>query len=156
MVVGPDDFWRRVHHAPEFFQALYVDHLDFGYEVLEDDPATGVRRTYITPKVDAPAAIKRVLGDSISFTENGVLKNDADGPRYDFHVVPNKLADKFHISGTLTTPLAGDVCERVCSFDIKCTIFGIGKLLEGFVQKEVERSYNDSAEFTNRYLGQAV
>lgn len=153
MIAGKERFWQLIHHEVEFIRSLYVDFLDFGYEVLEDNRETGVRRTYITPKVDAPKAIVRVMGDSISFTENGLLVEDPDDYRYEFTVVPNKFADKITISGAMRAhPISEDKCERCVTFNVKCTIFGIGKLLEGFIQKEIQRSYVESAAYTNTYL----
>lgn len=157
MIVNADRFWELIHHSTDFLEALYIEYLDFQYEVLEDDKETGVRRTYITPKVDAPKAIVKVMGDSISFTENGQLHRLESGRRYDFEVVPNKFADKIKISGNMTTnPVSDTSCERVVKFDVSCTIFGIGKLLEGFIQKEVQRSYVQSAAITNDYLKKFV
>ncbi|MFT5353484.1 MAG: hypothetical protein ACI9KE_000682 [Polyangiales bacterium] len=152
IIVGSDRFWQLIHHETEFIRSLYVDFLDFGYEVLEDNKETGVRRTYITPKVVAPKAIIRVMGDTISFTEHGLLVED-DDYRYEFTVVPNKFADKIKISGAMRTNVISETsCERCVTFNVKCTIFGIGKLLEGFIQKEIQRSYNESADYTNTYL----
>lgn len=157
MIAGTERFWQLIHHEIAFIQSLYVDFLDFGYEVLEDNLETGVRRTYITPKVDAPKAIVRVMGDSISFTENGLLVEDPDDYRYEFTVVPNKFADKIKISGAMRAhAISEDKCERSVTFNVKCTIFGIGKLLEGFIQKEIQRSYVESAAYTNTYLKKAA
>ncbi len=153
MIVGSKRFWQLIHHETEFIRSLYVDFLDFGYEVLENNTETGVRRTYITPKVDAPKAIVKVMGDSISFTENGQLIEDADDYRYEFTVVPNKFADKISISGAMRAhPISDTACERCVTSNVGCTIFGIGKLLEGFIQKEIQRSYVESAGYTNTYL----
>ncbi len=157
MIVGADRFWELIHRGTDFLEALYVDYLDFQYEVLEDNQETGVRRTYITPKVDAPKAITKVMGDSISFTEKGQLTRTDAGPRYAFEVVPNKFANKISITGAMVTnPVGEDRCERVVEFNVECRVFGIGKLLEGFIQKEVERSYVQSAGITNDYLKKFV
>lgn len=146
----PDHFWDVVHHGSEFMRALYVDQLGYGYEVRENNRETGVRRTYITPKVDAPAAIVRVMGDSVSFEESGKL---GPGPRYTFEIVPNKFADKISISGAMVAEARGsEKCDRIVEFTVKCTIFGIGGLLERFIEKEIVRGYDDSAGFTNDFL----
>ena len=153
MIVGTERFWELIHYSTDFIESLYVDFLDFGYKTLEDNPETGVRRSYITPKVDAPKAIVKVLGDSISFTENGVLKKTDAGNRYEFEVVPNKFAEKIKIGGhMITDAISDDRCSRVVTFNVSCTFFGIGKMLEGFIQKEIQRSYTESANYTNEYL----
>lgn len=156
IVVNAEGFWKHIHESTEFLEALYHKHLEFEYEVLENDPSKGIRKTYITPKVDAPKAIVKVMGDSISFSEHGQLAEvgaPAETRRYNFRVIPNKFADRINITGHMATETIDDTrCYRVVEFNIDCNIFGIGGILERFVQKEVERSYSQSAEITNTYL----
>ena len=148
----PEEFWERIHHNPEFNQALYVDSLGFGYELLEDDPETGRRRSHIVPKVDAPKALVKALGDSVSFDEVGQISTEG-GRSYTFNIVPGVMPTKIKIGGTMTVPPAENgKCYRVVDFQVGCTIFGIGGLFERFVSKEVMRSYDESAEFTNEFL----
>ncbi|MEM1413948.1 MAG: DUF2505 family protein [Myxococcota bacterium] len=149
----PDRFWEAVLWDPAFNQALYGDLLGYGYAIRKNDPEGGVREATITPKVDLPGPIKRVIGESIGFDENGTMQGSGDTRKYTFHVVPHTFANKISVNGFMEVPPAGEgKCTRIVHFEVGCTIFGIGKLVETFASKEIERSYDQSAEFTNTYL----
>ena len=148
----PEQFWERIHHNPDFNKALYVDDLGYGYKLLKDDRQTGERASHVTPVVDAPAPIRKALGDSVSFEEQGRLERGGTSV-YRFSIVPGVWPDKIHISGAMTAePAPGGKCHRTVAFDVGCTAFGIGGLFERFVQKEVSKAYDQSAVFTNEYL----
>lgn len=148
-----DDFWRRIHQDARFNHALFVEKLGYGFDVQEDDIlGSGVRRVKVTPVVDAPAPIQRALGDSVSFIEDGRFVTDPERV-YSFRILPNVLADKISISGQMRIEPRGDqYCDRVVHFDIGCKLFGIGRLFESFVAKEIRGRYEDSWRFTNDYL----
>jgi hypothetical protein len=148
----PEQFWERIHHNPEFNQALYVETLGYQYDLLEDDPETGIRKSHIVPKVNAPLALRKALGDTVAFDENGKFSS-AGEKSYTFDIVPGVMPSKIKIGGTMTCPPADDgKCIRVVEFEVACSIFGIGGLFERFVSKEVQARYEDSAEFTNTFL----
>ncbi len=151
----PAEFWEKIHFGG-FNQAMY-DRLGYGYEVLEDDPESGKRRSHITPVVDAPAVLVKALGESVSFEERGQLHRDAeDDPakhRYEFDVIPAVFPNKIKINGHMTVePKGDDRCWRCVQFNVGCTIFGIGGIFEHFVVKEIQKNYDESARFTNDYL----
>ncbi len=147
----PDVFWERIHLGG-FNQHMY-DRLGYGYECLVDDHETGVRKTHITPVVDAPKILVKALGESVSFEEHGVLHREPSGTRYEFNVIPGVFPKRISISGQMTTePNGPDGCFRVVEFNIGCTIFGIGKIFESFVSKEITKNYEDSWGYTNAYL----
>ncbi|MEM9068054.1 MAG: DUF2505 family protein [Myxococcota bacterium] len=151
----PAEFWEKIHLGG-FNRAMY-DRLGYGYDIIEDNLETGVRKTHITPVVDAPAVLVKALGESVSFEEHGQLHFGANGDgaanRYEFTVLPGVFPKKIKISGKMTTdPSTEGKCFRVVEFNIGCTIFGIGGIFERFVSKEIQKNYDDSAGFTNDYL----
>jgi len=149
----PDEFWERVHNNPAFNQELYVEKLDYEYELIESDPVTGKRRAHIVPKVNAPLALRKALGDSVAFDEEGQLTGEGPRRAYTFDIIPGVMPSKIKIGGKMTCPPADNGrCYRVVEFEVGCSIFGIGGLFERFVAKEVEARYEDSAAFTNEFL----
>ena len=148
-----DEFWDQVHFSREFNDALFVDFLGYGYEIIEKDDEKGIRKVKVTPKVDLPKAIAKVLGPTVAFKENGQLAVE-DGKRiYRFTVIPGVFSEKISIKGHMTTEPSGeDRCVRVVHFDFTCGIFGIGKIVEHFSAKEIEASYQQSWKFTNDFL----
>lgn len=149
----PGEFWDKIHFGG-FNRAMYTM-LEFGYQVIEDDPASGVRKTHITPVVDAPKVLVKALGESVSFEEHGQLVRggDASGNRYEFKVLPGVFPTKIHIGGAMfIEPNGSSKSWRNVDFKVGCTIFGIGGVFEHFVSKEIQKTYDESAKYTNDFL----
>lgn len=148
-----DQFWTDVHFSREFNDALFVDFLEYGYEIIEKDDEKGIRKVKVTPKVNLPKSIAKVLGPTVAFNENGQLGEENGKRVYRFTVIPGVFSDKISIKGHMTTEPNGEgKCFRVVHFDFTCGIFGIGKIVEHFSAKEIEASYEQSWKFTNDYL----
>lgn len=152
-VIEPETFWREVFFDPEYNEALYRKGLHFeAYKVIEE--TTSGRRTRklaVTPKLEAPAPIKKLLGDSISYVEDGHL--DPAKPSWVTRVLPSKLGDKASISSELWLERTGPgQSDRVAAFDIEVKIFGIGGMFEKFLEKTMRENYQKAADYTNEWL----
>ena len=44
--------------------------------------------------------------------------------------------------------------ERFVDVDNTVKIFGLGKILEAFLEKEMRKSYDSAAEFTNKWIAE--
>lgn len=150
-----DTFWNKVFFDPEFNRALFVDALGFTtYEVLEDrTEPSGVRHRRIecTPKVVMPAAARKVLGESAGYTEVG--RYDPTKRKYFVDVVPNVAADKIKTTSECSVEPRGDKrCERLVMVDNTVKIFGLGTLVEGYIEQQTRDLYNRGADFTNQWI----
>ncbi|MEM9195703.1 MAG: DUF2505 domain-containing protein [Myxococcota bacterium] len=149
-----DTFWEKIFLDPEFNKELYLKELNFdGYDVLEerDEGDKLHRRIRTAPRSEAPKAVKKVLGDSLSYVEEGFL--DRAEKKYRYKVIPSTLADKSDIGGELWAEPRGEgKCERICRVNIKIKVFGVGKLVESFVEKTTADSYDQAAVFTNKFI----
>lgn len=148
-----ETFWGKVFFDEEYNRRLFKEGLDFAvYEQLElKEEANGdkVRRVKTQPKAQMPAPVQKLLGDPVSVEEG---RFEAAQRRWKFKLIPAKMADKIHINGEVRmSPTSGGI-ERQASFEIKVDIFGVGGLVEGFVEKQIRESYDKGAAFTNRYL----
>jgi hypothetical protein len=152
--IDPDTFWSKIFFDTDFNRALYIDHLGFPeWQVVEErDAGTEiVRRVRVTPKQDAPAVIKKLAGNSFSYTEEG--RYDKAAKRYRFRVVPSAMADKFRTEGELRAePLGEKQMRRVVEMTIDVKIALVGGTVESFVQKQTQESYAQAAAFTNRWI----
>lgn len=150
-----DTFWNKVIFEPEFNRKLFIEFLGFTtYNVLEDrtDP-DGVRHRRIdcVPKIELPAAARKVLGDNLGFVEVG--RYDPAVKRYYVQVLPKTGGDKIKTTTEIwAEPLGDKRCERIVSIDNSVKIFGIGGLVEGFIEQQTRDSYARGAEYTNRYI----
>jgi hypothetical protein len=103
------------------------------------------------PKADAPAAVRKVLGDSLSYVEEGVL--DPKTGRYKYTITPSKLANKVSIKGELWVEPRGEKrCERIVDVSISVDVFGVGRLIENFVEKTTRDSYDKASDWTRKWL----
>lgn len=150
----PEVFWTRVHANTEFNDALYNEHLGHRYEILVNDATTGKWFSKMYPKVELPDVLARAAAgkeDGFCLAEDGVL--DRATMTYRFKVIPSLMSEKIDVRGNMVILPHGDAqCERIVKFELDVKIFGIGKIVETFVEKTVKRGYDDSGEFLQRYL----
>jgi len=149
-----DTFWKLFFDA-EFNRSLFVDGLHFTvYQVLEDvrEPSgAGRRRLECSPKVDLPAPARKIFGESVGYTEIG--RYDPTQRKYFAEVVPKVAAEKLKTTSETWVEQRGDKrCERVVQVDTTVKIFGLGGLLEGFIEQQTRDQYAKAAEFTNRWI----
>ncbi len=149
-----DTYWGELFFSEEYNRRLNRDALGFRkYEVLEESVSADgarVRRVAVLPRDEPPAIVKKLVGDAPS-TEEG--RFDAVARRYTFTIRPPTLAEKIHISGSIRGEALGErTMQRVVEVEIKATIFGVGGVIEGFVEKTVRDGYDRGAVFTRAYI----
>jgi hypothetical protein len=152
-----DTYWSKIFFDKEYNQRLFIDALQFrGYEVLEyTEAADGgrVRRVRTEPNTEAPAIVTKLIGESISYTEEG--KFDPASRRWTYKITTSKLADKISIAGTFWAEVKGDKkIDRVCVVDCNVKVFGVGGAIEGFIEKSTRDSYEKAAAFTNKDIAE--
>lgn len=153
-----DTFWNKVFFDAEFNRALFVECLGFTtYNVLEDKrEADGTirRRIECVPKVELPAAARKIFGQSAGYTEVGVF--DPKTRKYTVDAIANMAADKIKTKSEIWVEPRGNPgdkrIERVVTVDNTVKVFGLGTLLEGFIEQQTRDSYNRGADFTNRWI----
>lgn len=150
-------FWERIFLDPEYNERLYKTELRFPAwrEVSREQHGSGLKRVVeVVPYVgELPAALKAVVGEGIGYEERGVLSRDTKS--YQVEVVPNRLADKISVKvGLSTTPDGDNRCRRKARADVSVKIFGVGGTIEKRLLSDLERSYQKSADFTNRFIAE--
>lgn len=149
--ITEEQFWQGTFFNEEFNRRLYLGTLGFdGYEALDiGTEAGGVqkRKVRVTLKVDAPGAIRKLVGDGVSYVESG--KYDPATRRYRFRIEPSKLGDKLDISGDMWCEARGDKrIERIVRVEVNARIFGVGKVIEATIERNTRQSYDKAAQFT--------
>jgi hypothetical protein len=149
-----DTFWNKIFFDPGYNDALFRDHLKFNYRVLEltHAPDGSVRRRVeCTPPIELPGAAKKIFGESTSYVEDGKL--DAKTRRFSVEVQPKVGADKIQTRVVMWVEPRGDKrIERIVDVDSSVKVFGVGKILEGFLEKQMRASYDTAADFTNKWI----
>lgn len=148
-------FWDKVFFDEEYNRSLFVDYLNFSvFNVLSfEKHSNGViqRRLELAPKVEVPKAVKRVLGSSVNYIEEG--KFDPDAKSWMFKIHPQMGSQTIKTHGKLWTEPCGDrELERICSINTEVKIFGIGRMVEEMIEKQTRVSYDRAAEFTDQWI----
>jgi hypothetical protein len=152
--ISQETFWERCFLDESFNDRLFREGLGFReYELIEarQDGERLHRRVRTTPKADAPKVVQKLLGGEFSYLEQGVF----DGEKYTFDVIPSVMADRIKIRGEIRTESKGEeAMERVCSMQISIKIFGVGRVVEAFVDETTRANYEKGAQFIRSYISE--
>ncbi len=148
-----DTFWK-VFFNKDFSHELFRGALQFpAYEIMElkDGDKEIFRRVSATPKMDAPAAVAKVLGSSFSYVEEG--RFDKGTKIFQWKSIPSTMADKVRTEGSVRAEPAGDgKIRRVSDFSFEAKVFGLGGVIESALEKNLRHGWDESAVFMNNWL----
>jgi hypothetical protein len=149
-----ETYWKCVF-ADDYNRRLYKETLKFpGYELVDqkEDEQKIVRKVRVDPPTGSmPAAVKKVIGDKLSWTEDGTF--DKGSKRYSFKVVPSTMPEKIQNRGVLwTEKLEGKRCVRLAQISIEVKVFMVGSIIEERLITDLRASYETAATFTNEYV----
>ena len=150
-------FWGKIFFDPAYNEALFQKHLKFNvYRVLELDkqPDGSVhRRVECAPPVEVPAVAKKILGETTSYVEDG--RFDPKSRRFAVEVIPKVGGDKIKTRVSMWVEPRGDKkIERIVEVDNEVKVFGVGKIIEAFIEKQTRASYDQAASFTNQWIAE--
>lgn len=150
-----DTFWQECFFDEEFNRKLYLGALGFSAWRIaksEDRGGTLVRTIETSPKMEnVPGPMKKVLGDRLSYLENGTF--DRAAKRYTFDIVPSTLAEKTRIHGALYCEAAGERrVRRIVEAKVEVKVFAIGGMIEDKIAADLRTSYDKAAGFTKTWL----
>ena len=150
-----DTFWGKIFFDPDYNETLFLKHLGFSqYKLLSLDkqPDGAVtRRVECAPKAEIPVAVKKVIGDSASYTETGHF--DPKTGRFSVEVQPRMAADRIKTRVTMWVEPRGDKkIERVVEVDTTVKVFGVGGMIEKLIEQQTRASYDAAATFTNQWI----
>lgn len=147
-----DRFWKLFFDR-EFNEALFKA-LAFPEWKLIDSKETDteiVRTVKATPKMEAPAAVAKLLGSSFGYDEVG--RFDKASKTLKFVIRPNVLTDKLRNEGTVTCEPRGEgKSTRVVTILAEAKVFGLGGMIESSFEKSFQVGWKKSAEFINAWV----
>lgn len=148
-----DRFWE-LFLDPEFTRDMIVQGLDFArcdVGELKDVGDTKTRPMTVTPKLELPTAVAKVLGPRLAYNEAGIFHTEERRWRYDLHL--SVLSDRIKIGGDVTTKPSGEnKCIRISTHQVNIKIFGVGSLAERAARSNMEDGWGKSAVWMNRRL----
>jgi hypothetical protein len=150
-----DSFWGKLFFDEEFNRTLFLEFLGFThYKILEDrTEPNGERHRKIdcTPKIEMPAPMRKIFGDSVGYVEVG--RFDPNARKYSVQGLPKVGGEKVKTTSEIwAEPLGEKRCERIVTIDNTVKVFGLGTLIEGFIEQQTRDLYARAADFTNRWI----
>lgn len=150
-----ETYWAKCVFDAEFNKRLYIDALKFPQWQLVDskeDDAKIVRKVQVDPPTgNMPAAVKKVMGDSLKYVEDGTF--DKKTKRYSFKVTPSTMADKTKVAGEMWVEKLGDKkIARVTKINVEVKVFMVGGMIEERILGDLRSSYDKGTVFTNEYI----
>ncbi|MFO0640128.1 MAG: DUF2505 family protein [Polyangiaceae bacterium] len=150
-----ETYWTKCHFDPEYNRRLYLEQLKFpGWKLLETktegDKTT--RRVHLDPPVgNLPGPVKKLIGDSFSYTEVGTY--DKKTGRYTFTITPSTMADKTKTEGEIWCESIGEKkIKRYARIRVDVKIMMVGGLVEDKVMGDLKASYASAAPFTGAFV----
>jgi hypothetical protein len=152
-----DTYWNKIFFDTEYNDRLYREGLKFkDFAVLELTGEPGgprTRKMRTEPAADAPAVVRKLIGDSLTYNETGTF--DPAKKLWSYDIVTSKLADRIKIGGTLWAESKGEhEIERVAEIEIVVKIVGVGGAIEKFIEKTTRESYEKATKFTNDFIAE--
>ena len=149
----PETFWR-LYFDPQFTaellrEAIKVD--EFKIVKFEENEREIVRVTTGKPRINAPAAIQKVIGGNFSYTEEVRFDKQAQTVRSKLSL--STFTDKVRNECTIRLePIGSDRVRRIADAEIEVKIFGMGGMMESAMEKQMQEGWTAGAEFTNRWI----
>lgn len=155
LLLSETTYWNTLFLDEAYNNRLFLERLHFSAYRVKSQQTIGDethRVLYATPPMgDLPGALKKIIGDSVSYEERGVFKLATR--RYEFTVVPSTLADKVTIQGSLhLEPTSDTSCRRIFEATIVARILFVGGVLEKKIASDLERSQRAAARFANEFV----
>ena len=148
-----ETFWR-IFFDKTFNEELFRNHMkfpEFTITAFNDGEKTTTRQVKAKPNMEMPAAVKKVLGDSFAYTEDGTL--DKATKLWRFKTTPSAMADKIKNEGTMRIEAIGDdKVRRISEITVEAKIFMIGSIIEGNAEKALRDGWDKAAAFMNQWI----
>lgn len=147
-----DTFWKLFFNE-EFNEALFKA-LEFPAWKLIDSKETDteiIRMVKATPKMEAPAAVAKLLGSSFGYDEEG--RYNKAKKTLKFIIKPNVMTDKLRNEGTVQCEPRGEgKSTRVVEIIAEAKVFGVGGMIESSFEKSFKVGWQKSADFINKWV----
>lgn len=149
-------YWRELCLSLEYQERVYREALGCTrMEVVEHTGGleTGMRRKLRFEKpIDAPAAITKVFGSSVTIEEHSEF--DPAEQRWSFRMVPPLMADRIDIRGVVRARENNGKVEQLAHNSVTVRLLGLGTIIEHFVAKSTREGTADKTNFTRRYIAE--
>jgi hypothetical protein len=150
----PEEFWA-LYYDPDFAVRLHLECLgSTSAEVLSQvgDLSSGLVRTLrYGQRPPMPGPVRKIFGEEVTTTE--VSTYDPGASTTTFTMTPGTMADKTHIDGTIAFARQGGRTVETFSLEARVKIFGVGPVVERFIEAQARTMQEKSVHFMRREFG---
>lgn len=116
-----------------------------------DDDGKVHRRVRMVPAIELPGPIRKIVGDrEISYDEVSVFDPSTHSVRYQ---IESAAQDRVSVGGEIQfTEESGSGVRRVIDGEIQVKVFGLGTVIERFIESETQKSYARISNFMQTWL----
>lgn len=147
-----DTFWR-LFFEKDFNEQLFKA-LEFPEWKLIDTKETDkeiIRNVKAIPKMDAPAAVAKLLGSKFGYDEEG--RFDKATKTHKFIIRPNVMTEKLRNEGTVKCEPRGEgKSTRIVEIIAEAKVFGLSGMIESSFEKSFRTGWQQSADFINKWV----
>lgn len=147
-----ETFWK-LFFDKDFNVTMYRQGLGFPqYEIKDQkETPTGIsRKVFGEPKMDIPAAVKKVMGDKFSYTEDGTYDKASNTWRWK---LSTPMGDKVRNEGDMKIESIGPgKVRRTANITLEAKIFMVGGMIEKDGEKSLRDGWDKSAVFMNQWI----
>jgi len=146
-------FWA-LFWDPEWTRTLILEGLGFAtcdVEPVVEASGKKTRSMRVTPKLDIPAAVAKILGPKLGYTENG--RYDIATGEWSYDLVLSVLAERIRMGGKVTVEADGpDRCVRHSKLRCEVSMFGVGGLIEKAAEKNMRDGWEKASTWMTKWL----
>jgi hypothetical protein len=150
---SPAAFWE-LYFDPEFAVRMHLEALgSTAAEVvsMEGDLASGLVRTLTyAQSPNMPGPVRKIFGENITTTE--VSTFDPSSSTTLFVMTPGTMADKTHLRGAIALSERDGVTAETFSLEARVKIFGVGPVVERFIEHQARETQEKSVAFMRTVL----
>jgi Protein of unknown function (DUF2505) len=151
---SPETFWA-LYFDPAFVVRLHLEGLgSLSAEVIahDGDLNSGLTRTLrYSQRPNAPGPVRKIFGEEIVTTE--VSTFTPANSTATFTLTPGTMADKTHLAGSIALTADGDQTTEQFDLEARVKIFGVGPIVERFIEHQAREIQQKSVAFMRQELG---
>lgn len=144
--------YEQLHFSEEFQIALCnAVKLARRLDKRDDDGKHLSRIVSVGPDREIPPAAKKILkADRIEYAEH--LEYDWGSYKGTWRTISSIMTDKVDAHGTFSFKAVPNGVLRSVEGEVAVKLFGIGSVVEKFVVADIQKSYQEAGEFTQKWI----
>lgn len=144
-----ETYWKTFFDDA-FVRAVHLEGMAFReIEILAKTETS--RRLRAVPKLEAPEAVAKILGDRFGYEERATF--DRAKNEWRFSMLPNALGDKLKTEGVIRVEELGpNKIRHRDEVTFECKVFGLGGIIETTAEKQLRLSWAQEEAFMKKWL----